>query len=27
VRTYGLAPDGSPVSFTEEEILSPDSLN
>jgi hypothetical protein len=27
VRTYGLAPDGSPVSFTEEEILTPDSVN
>lgn len=27
VRTYGLAADGSPVSFTEENIVSEDSIN
>lgn len=27
ITTYGLAPDGSPVSFTEENILSEDSVD
>lgn len=27
VRTYGLAADGSPVSFTEEVVVSADSVN
>lgn len=27
VRTYGLAADGSPVSFTEEKIVAEDSIN